>query len=130
MGAAIEAHGGPTEIAIQVFAARFGLDHSRMAKGDAAVWEDLVELPFDSDFNRMSVVMRASNGKANAFTKGAVERVIQSCTSVATGPEEFGSITEFREEVLRNIEALASLEFRVLALASKPYKGEVEKVQK
>ncbi|KAJ4410426.1 P-type ATPase [Didymella pomorum] len=123
-----EAHGDPTEIAIQVFAARFGLDRSRMTKGDAAVWKDLVELPFDSDVKRMSVIMRASNGKAHAFTKGAVERVIQSCTSVATGPEEFGSITEeFREEVLRNMEALASLGLRVLALASKPYEGEVEK---
>ncbi|KAF1929485.1 potassium/sodium eff [Didymella exigua CBS 183.55] len=123
-----EAHGDPTEIAIQVFAARFGLDRSRMTKGDTATWEDLVELPFDSDVKRMSVIMRASDGKAHAFTKGAVERVIQSCTSVATSADEYGSITdEFREEVLRNMEALASLGLRVLALASKACEGPVEK---
>ncbi|OSS50292.1 hypothetical protein B5807_04796 [Epicoccum nigrum] len=123
-----EAHGDPTEIAIQVFAARFGLDRSRMTKGDAATWEDLVELPFDSDVKRMSVIMRHANGEAHAFTKGAVERVIQSCTSVATGSGELDAITdEFREEVLRNMEALASLGLRVLALASKPYPEEVEK---
>ncbi|KAF3008599.1 hypothetical protein E8E13_007740 [Curvularia kusanoi] len=123
-----EAHGDPTEIAIQVFAARFGLDRSRMTKGDLGTWEDLVELPFDSDVKRMSVIMRHANGKAHSFTKGAVERVIQSCTSVATGPGKFGSITdEFREEVLRNMEALASLGLRVLALASKVYEEEVEK---
>ena len=123
-----EAHGDPTEIAIQVFAARFGLDRSRMTKGDTATWEDLVELPFDSDVKRMSVIMRHSSGKAYAFTKGAVERVIQSCTSVATGLDEFGGITdEFRDDVLRNMEALASLGLRVLALASKPFEGEVKK---
>jgi Na+-exporting ATPase len=123
-----EAHGDPTEIAIQVFAARFGLDRSRMTKGDAAIWEDLVELPFDSDVKRMSVIMRDSDGKANSFTKGAVERVVQSCTTYATASDEFGNITEeFREEVLRNMEALASLGLRVLALASKPYEYEVQK---
>jgi potassium/sodium efflux P-type ATPase len=123
-----EAHGDPTEIAIQVFAARFGLDRSRMTKGDAAMWEDLVELPFDSDVKRMSVIMRASDGKAHSFTKGAVERVVQSCTTYATGSGEFGNITEeFREEVLRNMEALASLGLRVLALASKPYEHEIQK---
>ncbi|KAF2629529.1 potassium/sodium eff [Macroventuria anomochaeta] len=123
-----EAHGDPTEIAIQVFAARFGLDRSRMTKGDTATWEDLVELPFDSDVKRMSVIMRHSSGKAHAFTKGAVERVIQSCTSVTTDPDESGSITEeFREEILRNMDALASLGLRVLALASKPFEGKVEK---
>lgn len=123
-----EAHGDPTEIAIQVFAARFGLDRSRMTKGDTAMWEDLVELPFDSDVKRMSVIMRHSNGKAHAFTKGAVERVIQSCTTVATSPDEIGSITDdFRDEVLHNMEALASLGLRVLALASKPFEGEVAK---
>lgn len=123
-----EAHGDPTEIAIQVFAARFGLDRSRMTKGDIANWEDLVELPFDSDVKRMSVIMRHANGEAQVFTKGAVERVIQSCTSVATGTGELETITdEFREEVLRNMEALASLGLRVLALASKPYTEEVEK---
>lgn len=123
-----EAHGDPTEIAIQVFAARFGLDRSRMTKGDTAAWEDLVELPFDSDVKRMSVIMRHSTGKAHAFTKGAVERVIQSCTSVAIGADEFGTITDdFRDEVLRNMEALASLGLRVLALASKPFEAEVKK---
>ncbi|KAH6618483.1 sodium P-type ATPase-like protein [Boeremia exigua] len=123
-----EAHGDPTEIAIQVFAARFGLDRSRMTKGDTAMWEDLVELPFDSDVKRMSVIMRHVSGKSHAFTKGAVERVIQSCTSVATGPDELGSITEeFREEILHNMEALASLGLRVLALASKPFEEEVQK---
>lgn len=123
-----EAHGDPTEIAIQVFAARFGMDRSKLAKDDSAEWEDLIELPFDSDVKRMSVIMKHSSGNF-AFTKGAVERVIQSCTTFLTSDgEDSKPVTEeFRSEILQNMEALASLGLRVLALASKPYPAEVQK---
>lgn len=123
-----EAHGDPTEIAIQVFAARFGMNRSDLVKGESAEWEDLVELPFDSDVKRMSVIMKHSSGNF-AFTKGAVERVIQSCnTYVSNESEKPQKLTEaFRTEILQNMEALASLGLRVLALASKKYLGEVEK---
>jgi len=123
-----EAHGDPTEIAIQVFAARFGMDRSRLVKGDGAQWEDLIELPFDSDVKRMSVIMRRSDGQLYSFTKGAVERVIQACTHYAAeGTDELMDISDFRDEILKNMEALASLGLRVLALASKKYEGQVEK---
>ena len=123
-----QAHGDPTEIAIQVFAARFGLNRTQLVKGESAIWEDLVELPFDSDVKRMSVIMKHSSGNF-AFTKGAVERVIQSCTTyLVDDEEEARAITEeFRGEILQNMEALASLGLRVLALASKKYTGQVEK---
>lgn len=123
-----QAHGDPTEIAIQVFAARFGLNRTQLVKGESAIWEDLVELPFDSDVKRMSVIMKHSSGNF-AFTKGAVERVIQSCTTyLVDDEEEARTITEeFRGEILQNMEALASLGLRVLALASKKYTGQVEK---
>jgi Na+-exporting ATPase len=123
-----EAHGDPTEIAIQVFAARFGMNRTSLVKGDAATWTDLVELPFDSDVKRMSVIMQHSSGEQFAFTKGAVERVIQSCTtyipSAVEGPVD---IADFRDEILRNMEVLASLGLRVLALASKKFNGKAEK---
>lgn len=123
-----EAQGDPTEIAIQVFAARFGMDRSRLVKGDAAEWEDLIELPFDSDVKRMSVIMKHSNGNLYSFTKGAVERVIQTCSTYAPhGSDELVDIADFREEILRNMQALASLGLRVLALASKKYERQVEK---
>ncbi|KAF1953757.1 sodium P-type ATPase-like protein [Byssothecium circinans] len=123
-----EAHGDPTEIAIQVFAARFGMDRSCLVKGESAEWEDLVELPFDSDVKRMTVIMKHSSGNF-AFTKGAVERVIQSCTTyLANESERPQKVTEdFRNDILQNMEALAGLGLRVLALASKKYTGEVEK---
>jgi Na+-exporting ATPase len=123
-----EAHGDPTEIAIQVFAARFGMIRNTLTKGESAQWADLVELPFDSDVKRMSVIMQHSSGDQYAFTKGAVERVIQSCTTyMPGGAAEPADITGFREEILRNMEVLASLGLRVLALASKQFHGKAEK---
>jgi Na+-exporting ATPase len=123
-----EAHGDPTEIAIQVFAARFGMIRNSIVKGDSAQWTDLVELPFDSDVKRMSVIMQHSSGDQYAFTKGAVERVIQSCTTYVPGnAAEPADITGFRDEILRNMEVLASLGLRVLALASKQFHGKAEK---
>ncbi|KAB2107828.1 Sodium transport ATPase 5 [Alternaria gaisen] len=123
-----EAHGDPTEIAIQVFASRFGMNRSHLVKGDSATWEDLVELPFDSDVKRMSVIMKHASGNY-AFTKGAVERVIQSCTTYfADGKEQSQPVTEeFRNEILAHMASLAGLGLRVLALASKKYPADVEK---
>ncbi|RII23247.1 hypothetical protein CUC08_Gglean012069 [Alternaria sp. MG1] len=123
-----EAHGDPTEIAIQVFASRFGMNRSHLVKGDSATWEDLVELPFDSDVKRMSVIMKHASGNY-AFTKGAVERVIQSCTTyLADGKEQSQPVTEeFRNEILAHMASLAGLGLRVLALASKKYPADVEK---
>lgn len=123
-----EAHGDPTEIAIQVFAARFGLDRSRLVKRGAE-WEDLVELPFDSDIKRMSVIMRNTvSGASFVFTKGAVERVVEACNKyIPNGSDELADIADFRNEILRNMEALAAMGLRVLALASREYKEQVEK---
>jgi Na+-exporting ATPase len=123
-----EAHGDPTEIAIQVFAARFGMNRTDLVKGESAQWADLVELPFDSDVKRMSVIMKHSSGNF-VFTKGAVERVIQNCTTYLTDDkDEVHEVTEdFRNEILQNMDALAGLGLRVLALPSKKYPGQVEK---
>jgi Na+-exporting ATPase len=123
-----EAHGDPTEIAIQVFAARFGMNRNTFTAGDSAEWADLVELPFDSDVKRMSVIMQHSSGDQYAFTKGAVERVIESCTTyIPDENKDPVDITNFRDEILDNMQALASLGLRVLALASKKYTGKAEK---
>lgn len=124
-----EAHGDPTEIAIQVFASRFGMDRDRLTRGDCAEWADLVELPFDSDVKRMSVIMGHNGGSNFVFTKGAVERVLASCDLVARqGTEDLEPITEdFRDEVLRNMETLAGLGLRVLALAGRAYGKAVAK---
>ncbi|KAF6806786.1 potassium/sodium efflux P-type ATPase [Colletotrichum sojae] len=120
------ARGDPTEIAIQVFASRFDWNRLRLTTGESAEWSEIAELPFDSDVKRMSVIMKHNTtNEYFAYTKGAVERVIQICTKYT--PQDSGELVDmtpvFREEILRNMEALAGLGLRVLALASKPYAG-------
>ncbi|TDZ33075.1 Sodium transport ATPase 5 [Colletotrichum spinosum] len=122
-----EARGDPTEIAIQVMASRFGWNRVALTGDEESEWRDVAELPFDSDVKRMSVVMRNKNGSHHAFTKGAVERVLDSCTTyVPDGSGTLVDIRGFHTEILENMQALASLGLRVLALASKPVHGEVE----
>ena len=122
------ARGDPTEIAIQVFACRFDWSRLPLTTGDKPRWKQLAEFPFDSDVKKMSVIFKESNSSIrHVFTKGAVERVILSCTSIHLTDHEATEMTEeIREDILENMESLAALGLRVLALASRTYDEEVE----
>jgi Na+-exporting ATPase len=120
------ARGDPTEIAIQVFASRFDWNRLNYTTGDTPAWKQIAEFPFDSDVKKMSVIFEdTASSKQFVFTKGAVERVIYSCTSVFDGESESAvkMDDDYREEILANMESLASYGLRVLALASKDYDG-------
>jgi Na+-exporting ATPase len=122
------ARGDPTEIAIQVFASRFDWNRLKYTSGDTPAWKQIAEFPFDSDVKKMSVIFEEiASSKKYVFTKGAVERVIYSCTSVFTGESDSAiqMDNDYREEILANMEALAAGGLRVLALASKDFTGEL-----
>ena len=111
-----KARGAPTEIAIEVFARRFGWDRARLSQGEKPLWQHVAEYPFDSDVKKMSVVFRnATTGRTHVFAKGAVERVLEICTATPSHP-----LTESaRSEILSTMDALAAQGLRVLALAEK-----------
>ncbi|KAG6003477.1 hypothetical protein E4U21_002013 [Claviceps maximensis] len=130
--------GEPTEIALQVFAHRFNQGKKTLEnKG----WKQLAEFPFDSSIKRMSVVYDAPQQGGSAspspsassifephsnsivFTKGAVERVLDLCSHVGTGADQQPMSEELKENVLRQMNALASQGQRVLAIAYRPWKG-------
>lgn len=119
------ARGDPTEIAIQVFASRFDWNRLDLTSGDRPKWKQIAEFPFDSDVKKMSVIFeKVDSNNYFVFTKGAVERVIGSCNSIYLCEDEPSEMTdEIRDDILANMEALAALGLRVLALASKPYHG-------
>ncbi|KAI1816715.1 potassium/sodium efflux P-type ATPase [Poronia punctata] len=124
------ARGDPTEIAIQVFASRFDQNRLKFTEGDKPEWSQITELPFDSDVKRMSVVFKQNaTGELYVFTKGAVERVIGTCQDYypQDGADPAKMTDEYREEILENMTALASMGLRVLALASKRFDGKLEK---
>ena len=120
-----KARGDPTEIAIQVFVSRFNWNRERLSKEES--WSQVAEFPFDSEVKKMSVIFANKNTSKNmVFTKGAVERIIGSCNLVRLdkGAELTDMTEDFRSTILENMEALAAQGLRVLALASKEYKGE------
>ena len=112
--------GDPTEIAIQVFASRFNWNRLRLSSGENAIWHEVAEFPFDSDVKKMSVIFEnKETQKQWVFTKGAVERVITSCPRYVVGDEMQELTDDIRGDILKNMEAMARLGLRVLALASR-----------
>lgn len=112
--------GDPTEIAMQVFASRFNWNRERLASGDGAQWHQIAEFPFDSDVKKMSVIFEdRETAKQWLLTKGAVERVLTSCPQYAVGDSIEPMGDAVKADVLRNMEAMARLGLRVLALASR-----------
>ena len=116
--------GDPTEIAMQVFASRFGYNRKEFLDAHAPKLKQVAEYGFDSDVKRMSVVMEdLGTGQQTVYSKGAVERLLDSCTHAKwNAPGNVVEITDaIRQEILANMEVLAGQGLRVLALASRPY---------
>ncbi|KAI1073946.1 potassium/sodium eff [Whalleya microplaca] len=114
--------GEPTEIALQVFAHRF--DKGKKAKV-AEGWKQVAEFPFDSSIKRMSVIYNGPNSDHSmVFTKGAVERVLDLCSTVGTGQEPMTD--EYKEKILKQMDVFASQGQRVLAIASRPWDGKYQ----
>lgn len=122
-----QARGEPTDIAIQVFVSRFNWNRNRLtkAKGDKKpLWTQKAEYPFDSTVKKMSVVFtRTDDQTMRIFTKGAVERVLEACSSVIWDNEPVPLTDDHRDRILQNMEALAKEGLRVLALASRATDG-------
>ena len=126
------ARGDPTEIALQVFSSRFKWNRLQLATGDNAPWRQIAEFPFDSDVKKMSVIFEEVESKQkHVFTKGAVERIIDSCSALYQGESEepIEMTDQIRDDILANMESLARLGLRVLALASRTFEGEYTKGQ-
>jgi Na+-exporting ATPase len=117
--------GEPTEIALQIFAYRFDYGKKRL---ESEGWKQIAEFPFDSNIKRMSVVYTGpKDGHSYVFTKGAVERVLDLCTSF--GPIDNGTPfdNEMRERVIDQMNDFAGQGQRVLAVAAKLWDGDFPK---
>ena len=121
--------GDPTEIALQVFAHRFNLGKKTLEEDHG--WNQLAEYPFDSSIKRMSVVYRSPTGQSHVFTKGAVERIVDLCTTISTGEHSTDMTQEQKDLVLKQMTTLADQGLRVMAIARRaiddfPTKSTVE----
>jgi P-type Na+/K+ transporter len=114
--------GDPTEIAILVFASRFDYNRSKLATGDNPPWKQVTEFPFDSSIKLMSVISQNIQSKEKwIFTKGAVERIVDLCTRIHDCSEVNPSMMTAKhcDEILKEMDTLASMGLRTLALASR-----------
>ncbi|KAJ5778841.1 hypothetical protein N7457_006561 [Penicillium paradoxum] len=121
-----QARGEPTDIAIQVFASRFNWGLDRWTKGEKPTWHQQAEYPFDSSVKKMSVIFSKRSDDSEKchemiFTKGAVERVLEACTTIKwkADSEPVAITDDIKDEILQNMEALAKEGLRVLALAGR-----------
>lgn len=113
--------GEPTEIALQVFAHRFKKGKKVI---EAEGWKQVAEFPFDSSIKRMSVVYnRPDSTNSSVFTKGAVERILDLCTTVGTDSAQEPMTEEYKERILRQMDVFAKQGQRVLAIAYRPWDG-------
>ncbi|CAO3637205.1 unnamed protein product [Mucor fragilis] len=99
------ASGAPTEVALQVFAHKFGRGKPDLT--DQGEWEMIEEYQFDSTIKRMSTVWynRPLNHTC-VFTKGAAERILPLCVN-----------TPDQDAIMQHVEALATKGLRVIAMA-------------
>lgn len=122
----LRAIGDPTEGALVVAAARFGLLKDRL---DAA-FPRTAEVPFDSERKRMTTVHRVADCSAwigectdlapnrpVLFTKGAVDGLLEVCSHVWDAGQQKPLDSGFRERVVKANEDLARNGMRVLGVA-------------
>jgi Ca2+-transporting ATPase len=110
-GVSWEVIGDPTEGALRVAAMKAGID---MAGDHQPV---LHEIPFDSERKAMSVVMRAPDGAAVMYMKGAPEVVLGTCVSELRDGTVVPLTGERRRAIARAIAELAGRALRVLGMA-------------
>ncbi|KAI8628375.1 potassium/sodium eff [Xylariaceae sp. FL1651] len=99
--------GEPTEIALQVFAMRFGVSKAMVSQANNS--KLIVEHPFDSSCKRMTVVYARASGVFDVYTKGALEAILP----LLDAPPDVK--TEFTAKA----ESLAAEGLRVLCIAHK-----------
>ena len=87
-------------------------------KDKIADYEKVDEIPFDYTRKKMSVVVE-HEGHYRIITKGALEEVLKSCTTVKINNQHEPLTQELIENINTNAQKLAKQGMQVIALASK-----------
>ncbi|MDO5849033.1 MAG: magnesium-translocating P-type ATPase [Methanobrevibacter sp.] len=77
------------------------------------------EIPFDFTRRRLSTVVKDKNGKTQMVTKGAVEEMLDICSSVEYNGKVEKLTEDLKEKVYNQVNKLSEEGFRVIALAQK-----------
>ncbi|ETS73001.1 hypothetical protein PFICI_15176 [Pestalotiopsis fici W106-1] len=102
------ATGEPTEVALHVFAMRFGLSKSTIVQNKTS--NLVAEFPFDSSCKRMTVVYKhLGSDLAHVYSKGALEAILPLLDAT----------DDFKAAITAEAESLAAEGLRVLCIAEK-----------
>jgi len=107
-GENLTAVGEPTEIALQVFAMRFGMGKPALLASNG--YRLLAEFPFDSSCKRMTVVYADDGDQGHAYAKGALEALLPL----------MDLSDEQKSTIVAKADTLAAEGLRVLCVARKP----------
>lgn len=111
--------GDPTEGALVVAGAKAGIWKEQLEK----TYPRLSEIPFDSSRKMMSVIVQLPNGNCRAITKGAPDILLDHCTHVFWKRKVVLLTDEIRREIQNEIEQLAGMALRNIAVAYRDLGG-------
>lgn len=106
--------GDPTEAALIVAAMKAGFIPDDLSDR----FPRIAEIPFTAETKRMTTLHDGPDGKI-AYTKGAPEVIVESCSKFATANGEIAMEAAEAEEVLETARSMAEGALRVLAVARK-----------
>lgn len=107
-----ETLGDPTEGALILFAAKYGIDSDDYEEKHPKLFEQ----PFDSDRKRMTTINDMPDGPV-AFTKGAVDEMLPLCTRFLAADGERDMTEEDRRRILATCNGMSGNALRVLGFA-------------
>ena len=107
--------GDPTEGALVVAAAKAGLHKSALEAETPRV----AEIPFTSETKRMTT-LHDVGATVIAYSKGAPETILESCTRQLTPDGEHAIDKGAREAILATAQGMANQALRVIGVAMKP----------
>jgi len=113
--------GDPTEVALQIFSHRFNYGKPTL---EQAGWKQVTEYPFDSSVKRMSAIFQHQQ-ETIVFTKGAVERILDLCTSIGFGDNNVSMDDSIKANIEEQMSQLADQGLRVLAIARRTWNSEI-----
>jgi Ca2+-transporting ATPase len=119
----LEIKGDPTEVALLVAAAKAGLNKIELDQK----YPRLAEIPFSSERKRMTTFSKLEADSDRfpvsgliAFSKGAPEIILDSCTKIFLEGEIKPLSPEVRQLILGKIKEMADQALRVMALSFNP----------
>ncbi|HYE69074.1 MAG TPA: HAD-IC family P-type ATPase, partial [Anaerovoracaceae bacterium] len=107
--------GDPTELALL----DMGVDHNVTKKALELSEPRINEQPFDSDRKMMTTVHKNTDGRVIAYTKGAMDRIIDNCNEIVINGTIRPITQADKDKIQAAAKEMATMALRVLALSIK-----------